>query len=439
MSRGPYEGGVARPLRVVRSGGAGRAGASASMLPAEISSFVGRERELSALKELLAGVRLLTLTGPGGCGKTRLALRAAREVAEEFERGVWWVELASLSGPEMVAQAAAGAAGVREVPGRSLIRLLAERLGEDRALLVLDNCEHLIGACAALSETLLRSCPGLSVLATSREALGVAGETVWLVSPLSVPSRQSAEDPSSLERYEAVRLFAERARATASGFEPIRQNLPAIARVCRRLDGIPLAVELAAARTKMLSVEQIAGRLEEDVFRLLTDGSRTAPSRQRTLRATMDWSYGLLSEDEKVLFHRLATFSGGFILEAAEGVCAGEGLERDEVLDLLSRLVDKSLVVVHQHSGEARYGLLETVRQYARERLAESGEAATVEMGHARFFLRLAEESEPAMLGAGQLEWLERLEREHANLRAALGWLLEERETERGLRFAAAL
>ena len=437
--RRPSAGGGPSPLRVVGSGG-GQAEAPRAPrgnLPAETSSFVGRERELSEVRALLAGTRLLTLTGPGGCGKTRLALRAAREAAGGFG-GAWWVELASLSDPGLVEQAVAGALGVREAPGRSLLGACAERLGSGGALLVLDNCEHLVGACAALAEALLRACPDLKVLATSREALGVAGETVWPVPALSLPPPEEAADPGALARYEATRLFLERAAAAAPGFGLTERSAAEVSRVCRRLDGIPLAIELAAARTRVLSVGQIAERLE-GALRLLTGGSRTASPRQRTLRATMDWSYGLLPEGERALFRRLAAFSGGFTLEAAEEVCSGEGVERGEVLDLLSRLVDKSLVVVDRRGGEPRYGLLETVRQYGRERLEESGEGAAVAHRHARCFLRLAEEAGRGMLGPRQTAWLGRLEREHANLRAALAWFREEGEAERGLGMAAAL
>ena len=407
-------------------------------LPLELTSFVGRQKELAEVATQLEETRLLTLTGAGGSGKTRLALRLATTVQGRFKDGVWWVELASLSDPALVPKVTAQALSVREVPGWSLTELLIEHLEPKNALLVLDNCEHLIEACAALAETLLRTCPEVRVLATSRGALGVAGEIAWLVPPLSLPHPEDPGDLETLAHYEAVRLFAERAKAVISTFELTEQNAPAIARVCHRLDGIPLAIELAAARAKVLSVEQIAGRLE-DSFRLLTGGGRTASLRHRTLRATMDWSHELLSEDERVLFRRLATFAGGFTLEAAEQVCAGEGLEQDDVLDLLSRLVDKSLVVVGQRSGEVRCGLLETMRQYGQERLGESEEAAAIAMRHASFFLQLAEEAEPAMFGPEQTAWLERLEREHANLRAALGWIREKKEAEQGLRLAGAL
>jgi non-specific serine/threonine protein kinase len=408
-------------------------------LPLVLSSFVGREKELAEVERLLAGgTRLLTLTGPGGCGKTRLALEAAREASGGFEDGAWWVGLAPLSEPDLVPRAVASALGVREVPGRSLEEVLVEHLKARSTLLVLDNCEHLIGACAALADALLPSCPSLRILATSREALGIAGERAWLVPSLTLPDDPQRLPPvEELSRYEAVRLFVERAEAV-SGFALTEHNASAVARVCRRLDGIPLAIELAAARAKVLSVEQIADRLDGS-FQLLTGGSRVALPRQRTLRATIGWSHELLSEEERALFRRLSVFADGFALGAAEAVCPGEDLEEDEVLDLLSRLVDKSLVLARERGGEMRYRLLETVRHYGREKLEAAGEAEEVRRRHALFFLELAEEAEPAMLGPRQDAWMGRLEREHDNLRAALGRLREEGAVERGLRLAGAL
>ena len=407
-------------------------------LPLQLSSFIGREREIAEVAKLLADQRLLTLTGPGGCGKTRLALEAAREVVYGFEDGTWWVRLAPLSEPDLVPRAVASALGVREAAGRPLDEVLVEHLKARKTLLVLDNCEHLIEACAQLVETLLRSCEHLRVLATSREALGTAGERAWLVPSLSLPDDSRRLLPAEeLVCYEAVRLFVERAEA-ASRFALTDRNASVVAEVCRRLDGIPLAIELAAARVRALSVEQIAGRLDNS-FRLLTGGSRMALPRQRTLRATIDWSHDLLSEKERSFFRRLCVFAGGFSLGAAEEICAGEDLEEGEVLDLLSRLVDKSLVVARERGGEMRYRLLETIRQYGREKLEASGEAEDVRRRHALFFLRLAEEAEPAMLGPQQDAWMGRLEMEHDNLRAALGWLRQEGALERDLRLAGAL
>jgi predicted ATPase/DNA-binding NarL/FixJ family response regulator len=406
-------------------------------LPFQLTSLVGRQREISEVEGLLAEARLLTLTGPGGSGKTRLALAVAAEVVEDYEDGSWLVELAPLSDPELVAQAVASALSVREEPGIPLVKTLADYLAPRNVLLVMDNCEHLVQACAELTETLLRSCPDLGILATSREALGVPGETLFAVPPLSLPDPRHLPVVEGLLQYEAARLFVERARTVRPDFALTERNAVAVAQVCYRLDGIPLAIELAAARTKVLSVEQISGRLEGS-FGMLSSGGRTAMPHHRTLRATMEWSHGLLTEEERFLFRRLAVFAGGFMLEAAESVCAGEGLE-EEVLEVLSHLVDKSLVLVEEQDGEMRYRLLETVRQYASEKLKEAGEEAEVRQCHAAYHLALAEVAEPGLKGARPVAWLERLEREHDNLRAALGWALESGEAELGLRLAGTL
>jgi predicted ATPase len=354
-------------------------------------------------------------------------LAAAGELVEGFEDGVWMVELAPLADPALVPQAVASTLGVREQPVRMLTETLSHYLGSKKVLLVLDNCEHLIDACADLAEALLHSCPELRVLATSREALGITGEVAWVVPSLSLPDLRHLE---SLPRYESARLFLERAAAVRPTFMLTEQNAPAVAQICYRLDGIPLAIELAAARAKVLSAEQIADRLD-DSFRLLSAGARTAIPRHRTLHATMDWSYEWLPELERILVRRLSVFIGGFTLKAVESVCVGEDLQRNEVLDLLSHLVDKSLVLVAEHDGEARYRLLETVRQYGWEKLSESGEEGQLREQHARYYLALAEEAEPELKGEGQVAWLERLEREHGNLRVAMRWLLERGESER--------
>jgi predicted ATPase/DNA-binding CsgD family transcriptional regulator len=392
------------------------------------------------VRGLLAETRLLTLTGPGGCGKTRLALRVAREAAGEFDNvGAWWVNLASLSDPDLVAQAVARVVGVREVPGHSLLGLLIEHLEPAEALLVLDNCEHLIEACAALVDALLEGCPGLKVLTTSRESLRLYGEVSWLVPPLSVPE-EGARSSQDLARNEAVRLFAERARAASPGFALADENAPAVARVCERLDGMPLAIELAAASTRVLSPHQVLRRLD-DRFLLLTGGGRTAAPRNRTLRATVDWSYDLLSEEEQALFRRLSVFVGGFTLEAADEVCSGVGVERGAVLGLLSGLAQKSLLVVVPGGagGDNRYRMLETIRAYALEKLEVSGEEVALRSRHAAFFLELTEEAEPELLGPEKARWLERLEREHDNSRAALLWLEERGEVDRALRLGSSL
>jgi predicted ATPase/DNA-binding CsgD family transcriptional regulator len=414
-------------------------------LPAETSSFIGRERELAEARDLLAGTRLLTLIGAGGCGKTRLALRLARTAAATgFQDGIWWVALASLSDSRLVPQAVARAIGVREAPGRSLVELVAERIGAEEALLVLDNCEHLAEGCAGLSGSLLGSCPNLQVLDTSRETLGVAGERVWVVPPLSVPDGGLVNDPEAVLRHDSVRLFVERASAASGAFALTEENAGIVAELCERLDGIPLAIELAAARTRVLSVGQILARLE-DRFRLLSGGGRAVLPQHRTLRAAMDWGHELLGREEKILFHRLSAFAGGFSLSAVEEVCSGESLEREDVLDVLSRLVDKSLVVVVHggaadlHSYEARYRMLQTVRQYALERLDELGEEEEVRGRHAGFFLALAEEAEPELRGPRQVAWMKRLGAEQDNLRAALRWLLSKAEWEMVARLGWAL
>jgi predicted ATPase/DNA-binding SARP family transcriptional activator/DNA-binding CsgD family transcriptional regulator len=409
-------------------------------LPASLTSFVGREREMLETGRLLSMTRLLSLTGAGGSGKTRLALEAARSLVGAYPDGAWLVELAPLSEPELVPQAVATTLGVREQPGSPLLDALLDALRDREMLLILDNCEHLIDAAARLAQALLNSCPRLRVLATSREPLGVAGEVVWRMAPLSLPATtDGGSTVEGLARYEAVRLFVDRARLRLPDFELTKQNAGAAVRVCRKLDGIPLAIELACARMGALAVEQITERLE-DSLGLLTGGSRTAEPRQRTLRATLDWSHNLLGEAERALFRRLSVFTGGWTLEAAEIVCSGDGIEEDGVLDLLGGLVDKSLVVAEATTGGAvRYRMLEPIRQYAREKLEESGEADEVKGRHAAFFLALAEEAEPELAGTRQRLWVEWLEGEHDNLREALSRVLERGETDLGLRFGGAL
>jgi len=408
----------------------------------EFSSFVGRKKELTRVKRLLDDNRLVTLTGSGGCGKTRMALAAAGELAGGFEDGVWFVELASVADPSLVQGAVASALGIREQPGSPSTEALSTHLRTRKMLLVLDNCEHLVEACAVLCEALLRTCPNLRILATSREAFRVAGETRLTVPPLSLPDPRRLPAAEDLTRYEAADLFVDRAKAVKPGFVLTERNAMSVAQICYRLDGIPLALELAAARVKVLSVSQIAARLD-DRFALLTDGGRTALARQKTLEAAMDWSHELLSGGERTLFRRLSVFAGGFTLEAAEAVGSrlpsNEELEQVEVLDGLSRLLDKSLVVAGEQDGESRYRFLETVRQYAWEKLERSGETAKIRGRHAGFMLALAEEAGPGLKGPRQREWLERLETEHGNLRAAMRWLLEEGEAEAAARFAWAL
>jgi predicted ATPase/DNA-binding SARP family transcriptional activator/DNA-binding CsgD family transcriptional regulator len=406
-------------------------------LPAPRTSFVGRERETVEVKRTLSMTRLSTLTGAGGSGKTRLALEVARELIGAYPDGVWLVELASLTEGDLVAQEVAGALKVSERPGQPLTDTLVDALADKELLLVLDNCEHLVEAAAQLVDALLDSCPRLRVLATSREPLGVSGEVLWQVAPLSLPATtDGGAGVESLMRYEAVRLFVDRARLRLPDFELTQENAGAVARVCRKLDGIPLAIELATARMGALAVEQVAQRLEASLD-VLKGASRTATPRQRTLRATLDWSYNLLSETERALFRRLSVFAGGWTLEA---VCSGGSFEEGDVLDLLGGLVDKSLVVAGVSSGGAvHYRMLEPIRQYAREKLGASGEAEEVQNRHAAFFLTLAEEVEPELAGPQQSVWVERLDVDHDNLREALSWFLERREAELALRLGAAL
>lgn len=408
-------------------------------LPARRVSFIGREREMLEVKRHLAMTRLLTLTGAGGSGKTRLALEVARELVTAYPDGVWLVELAPLSGGELVPRVVAGVLGVLERPGQPLTDTLVEALRGKDVLLVMDNCEHLVEAAAGLVDVLLGSCPRLRVLATSREALEVAGEIRWPVPSLTVPDPGRLLSVGELEGYESARLFADRARCRAPAFALRPGNTGTVAEICWRLEGVPLAIELAAARVGPLSVEQISERLGNSL-KLLTGGDRTTVPRQRTLRATLDWSHELLDDRERALFRRLSTFAGGWTLETAETVTAGEGVEEEDVLDLHARLVDKSLMVAGTTGeGTVRYRLLEPVRQYALEKLEGSGEAEVVRRRHAGFFTTFAEKAEPKIRGPEEAAWLDRLETEHDNLRAALSWAIEQGEAELGLRLAGAL
>ncbi len=416
-----------------------------------LTSFIGREREINEVKRRLATARLLTLTGVGGTGKTRLALEVVTQLLLEpgerptdprYADGVWWIELVALGDPALVIQAVAAALGVREARRQPLTESLIEFLRQKRLLLVWDNCEHLIGACAQLAETLLRACPGVSLLATSREPLKIEGETAWSVPALSLPERELLSNKdwiSKVTQSEAVRLFSERAALAFPAFELTPNHVPAVVEICRKLDGLPLAIELAAARVKILRVEQITARLD-DRFNLLRTGQRQGDVRHQSLRAVMDWSFELLGPSERVLLQRLSVFAGGFSLEAAEAVCAGDGLERHQLLELVSLLVDKSLVRVDQDSGEARFDLLETIRQYASDKLLESNQAEAVRRKHTDFYLAFAERAHSELRGPQQGLWLERMEREHDNLRAALAWSQTPAgEAEVGLRLAGSL
>jgi len=407
-------------------------------LPFLLTSFVGREGDVAAVRQRLAASRLLTLVGTGGVGKTRLALEAAAGALDAVPDGAWLVELAALTEPGLVAQAVASLLGVSEQPGRPLLATLSEACRPRAILLVLDTCEHLVGPCAELAGRLLGASPRLRILATSRSPLGIVGETVWDVRPLGVPDPGVVRKVDRLARSEAVRLFVDRAGGILPGFGLTKQNAPAIAQICHRLDGIPLAIELAAAWVRTLAVEQIAARLD-DRFRLLTGGSRTAPPRQQTLRGAIAWSHDLLGPAERTLFARLSVFAGGCTLEAIDAVCAGDGVGERGLLPLLARLVDASLVATEERGGQKRYRLLETLRAYGREHLEIGGEAEATSHRHARHYLALAEAAEPALWGPELATWLERLEAEHEDLRAALRWSVGRGEAEIALRLGAAL
>jgi predicted ATPase/class 3 adenylate cyclase len=408
-------------------------------LPIQPTSFVGRERDLVTVQHLLVATRLLTLTGTGGSGKTRLALHLAANVLDEFDDGVWVVELAPLADGALVTQAVASAVGVREEMGRPLLESVLETLRPRQALLVLDNCEHLIQSCAEFADRLLHTCPHLRVLATSREALGIAGEVAWRVPSLSLPEDGPARTLEGVRRSGAGNLFLERAVAATPDFVLTEHNAPAVADVCRRLDGIPLALELAAARMRALSVEQIAARLD-DCFHLLTRGSRSALPRQQTLAAAVDWSYELLNPAERSLFARLSVFAGGWTLEAAEIVAAGDSIQREDVFDLLAELINKSLVVVDAGAaGKQHYRFLDPLRQYAVEKLRGAGEEPLVQRQHRDWFLALAEAAEPELWGPHQVQWFARLEEELDNLRASLQFSRTASDARAGLRLADAL
>ncbi len=418
-------------------------------LPQQLTSFVGREQAVAEVKILLTETRLLTLTGSGGCGKTRMALKVGADLVENADAHVWLVELASLSDPSLVVQTVATTLGVREEPGRALLQCLMDHLVPRNLLLILDNCEHLVDACAQLAAPLLQSCPYVRVLATSQEALAIPGERLWHLPSLSVPDidnrlpSASAALPQDdavalLTKYEATQLFMERARAYLPDLTATAQNATAVIQICHQLDGIPLAIELAAARVRVMSIEQISGRLT-DRFRLLTGGVRMALPRHQTLKALIDWSYSLLSDSERILLRRLAVFQGGCTLEAVEAVCAATLLETWEALDLLSRLVDKSLVVYEERHDGARYRLLETVRAYCGEKLQEAGELQAVRTQHRLFFADFAAKCDSDLLKRGQRVLLNSLDTEHDNMRAALEWCAEEKEPLIFLRLTASL
>ena len=388
-------------------------------LPQQVTSFVDRIRQLAEAKALLGRTRLLTLLGAGGLGKSRLSLQVAADVVDDYRDGVWLVELASLSDGTRVPQAVAATLGVKEEPGAAVQEALAKHLKDRSLLLVLDNCEHLVDACAAAVTSLLRAAPSVKVLASSREPLRAAGEATLVVPPLAVPDAGDTMPPTALADCDSVRLFADRAAAMQPAFEVNEHNAAAVASICHRLDGIPLALELAAARVRSLPVEKIAERLT-DRFRVLTGGSRTALPRQQTLRACIDWSYNLLADAERTLLRRLSVFAGGFSLEAAEAAGAGAPIREGDVLDVLAQLVDKSLVELDAEGQ--RYRLLETVRQYAHELLEAALEADDARTRHLRFFAGLSDEAGTQLHGPGQKAWLARMDVERENVLAAHAW-----------------
>jgi predicted ATPase/class 3 adenylate cyclase len=409
-------------------------------LPAQTTSFIGREQEIAEVKRELEKHRLVTLTGSGGTGKTRLSLQVAVDLLDHFQHGIWFIELAPLTDADLIPQTILSAIGIQEQPGGLPLDALKEYLHEKQALILLDNCEHLVSASARVADTLLGAAPALKILASSREALGVRGEMSYPVPPLSHPDIKHLPVVQQLSQYEAVRLFVDRAALVSPHFDINQENAPFITQICYHLDGIPLAIELAAARIKMLSAEQISKRLD-DRFRFLTGGARTALQRQQTLRATIDWSYNLLSEHERTLLCRLAVFSGGWTLEAAEAVCSGDGIETDQILDLMSQLVNKSLVAVdeHSHGDETHYRILETVRQYAREILFDTEEASPLRDKHLAYFVKLAEQAEPELFRSNQVSWFNKLDKDLDNFRIALEWSLRINNGESALRIIGSL
>jgi len=407
-------------------------------IPIPLTSFIGRENELKEVADLLSKSRLVTLTGSGGVGKTRLAIQVIADILDSFPDGIWFLDLAPLGDPTLVPNTLANVLGLRESGELPITELLINYFDSRTSLVILDNCEHLIESCSQLVNSLLTSCEHLSILATSREVLRVSGEIPYRVPSLELPVPDTKSTSDDLKHLESIRLFGERARVVWPEFAIDPQNALVVAQICQRLDGIPLAIELAAARANMLTVEQISKRLD-DRFSLLTGGLRSALPRHQTLRATIDWSYNLLSEEERLLFRRLAFFAGGWTLEAAEEVCNGRGIESSEILVLLSQLVDKSMILVNsQNNGETRYRRLETIRQYAREQLIESGEEKNSRTRHMKYFLQLSEQAELALRGPAQIEWMARLIDERDNIRAALAWA-DKTDVEGGLYISGRL
>ncbi|MEO3807805.1 LuxR C-terminal-related transcriptional regulator [Sphaerisporangium sp. B11E5] len=394
-------------------------------MPAEVTSFVGRRREMADVRAMLSTSRLVTLVGAGGVGKTRLATRVAAEVRRTYPGGVWFVELGASDGCGLLPQSVADALHIQEDPARSPLDSVIEYLRDRRALLVLDNCEHRVRECAVLLHDLLASVPDLQVMVTSRQALGIAGEQILSVPPLPLPDHDHPPlSTGSLARVDAIRLFAERAAAVVPGFAVTDENRDAVVRICRRLDGVPLVIELAAVRLRALSVQQLLDRLD-DRFRLLTAGSTAVSERHRTLRALIDWSYELCTEPERLFWARASVFEGSLDLEAAEAVCPGDGIAREEVLDLVIGLVEKSVLLREEHPGGVRYRLLDSIREYGAERLAAQGDQERLALRHRDYYAEMAADFHARLFSGAQLELLTRMRLEHANVRTAMRFSLD--------------
>src|SRR4030095_3290896 len=405
-------------------------------LPVQLTSFIGRKVEIEKIKALLKNSHLLTLTGPGGVGKTRLSLQAAADIIDDFANGVWFVDLAPLIDSVLLPQEILKELGVKEETKKSLEETLNSFLKDKEILLIFDNCEHLIESCAILTEKLLKACPKMKIIATSREALKCTGEQTFTILSLGIPNPKEEISLERLVQYESVRLFIERALTVNPQFRVNNENSAALAGICSQLDGIPLAIELAAARTKVLSVEKIYERLNNR-FSLLTAGNRTALPRQQTLKALIDWSYDLLSEQEKILWGRLSVFNDGWTLESAEYICSDDKVKSDEVFDILSSLVEKSIIIFDEENE--RYTILETLKQYGEEKLKEANETNDIFLKHLNYFMELSESAEPKLITDEAQYWLDKLEKEHGNLQSAIEWSLNHGQQEAGMRLTGAL
>jgi len=405
-------------------------------LPLQLTSFIGREEVIREVKSLFSQSRLLTIIGTGGSGKTRLTLQTGADMIDEFANGVFIAELASVKDPDFLVQTILNSLGVKEEAGKSPEGTLTNYIKDKNILIILDNCEHLINECADTAEMLLSKSQKLKIIATSREALNCLGEQTYRLPPMLLPDPSSNTTPEMLTQYESVRLFIERALSVNSNFRLNENNAQALAGICIRLDGIPLAIELAAARIKLLSVEKIHERLD-DRFNLLTGGKRTALPRQQTLKALIDWSYDLLSENEKILWSRLSVFNGGWTLEAAEEICSDDKTKKTEMLDLLSQLIEKS--IIGYDDMIARYKMLETIKEYGEEKLKREHESAKIFSKHLDYFTEFSESAEPVIELSEGVIWLERLENDHINLQSAIEWSMNNKEKEKGARIAIAL